>query len=228
MLRINKFIAQATGASRRKAEDFIKSGRVCINNRELESLSYLVQENDCVTLDGRILEALPKAYYLLNKPVGYTVSRSDTHAERLIIELVPTNPPVFPVGRLDKNSRGLIILTNDGRLAEFLTHPKYEKEKEYAVTVSRDLTTPEIAQLKNGIKIEEERLHFHDIRKIGPRQYSITLREGRKRQIRKMMTAIGVGTEDLNRIRIGNLTDPRLKTGQYRKLKEKEIDSLYG
>ncbi|MFA5584911.1 MAG: pseudouridine synthase, partial [Bacteriovoracaceae bacterium] len=185
-------MAQATGESRRKSEALVTSERIRVNGELITDLAYRVSDKDIVRLDGKELSLIPKVYYLLNKPSGYTTTRADRYAKKIIIDLVPNNPPIFPVGRLDRETRGLIILTNDGTLANKLTHPSFEKEKEYAVITNRNLTKKEINLLASGIKLEEGKTRPAKILRLDERKYSIIIHEGRKRQIRRMLEAIKV------------------------------------
>lgn len=250
LIRLSKFLSDAGIASRRKAEEIILAGRVSVNGGVIDELGTKVDpEKDKVTVDNKSIDTnVEKVYYLLNKPTGYTSTAKDPHAKHTVLELVPEEPRVFPVGRLDKDTTGLLILTNDGELTQKLTHPKYEKEKEYVVVCSRQLASGSIKKLEEGIILEGKktapakikslssrhfglRLRGSDSRKEAKNQYfhySITIKEGRNRQIRKMFESIRNQVISLKRIRVEELILGDLKEGEYRELTKQEIDKLYG
>ncbi len=216
MTRINKYIASSTGYSRRKAEDLVLAGKIKVNEEVVRDLSTQISESDKVYLDGKLITQNKFVYYTLNKPVGYTTTTSDPHAEKIITDLVPNDPPVFPVGRLDKKTSGLIFLTNDGDFAQKMTHPKYEKEKEYIVETNKVLSEKSLEKLRAGIKLDDGITAPAEIKIIGDKKYSMIIHEGRNRQIRRMIEAVGAGVIQLKRIRIGEFGLENLKEGKYK------------
>lgn len=216
MTRINKYIASCTGYSRRKAEELVLTGKVKVNNEVVRDLSTQISESDKVYLDGKAINPQGFVYYALNKPVGYTTTTSDPHAKKLITNLVPKEPPVFPVGRLDKNTSGLIFLTNDGNFAQKMTHPKYEKEKEYIVETDKVLSEKSLGKLRGGIRLDDGITAPAEVKVIGNKKYSIIIHEGKNRQIRRMIEKVGTNVVTLKRIRIGDFKLENLEEGKYK------------
>jgi len=214
-MRINKYIASCTGYSRRKAEELVLSGKVKLNDKVIRDLGRQVGTEDKVYIDGRLITPQKFVYYALNKPAGYTTTTADPHAEKIITELVPVDPPVFPVGRLDKDTSGLIFMTNDGDFAQGLTHPKYEKEKEYIVETSKSLSDKSLDTLRDGIILDDGITAPAEVTEIDPKKYSIIIHEGRNRQVRRMIEKSGANVVKLHRIRIGNFELGDLEEGKY-------------
>ncbi|PIZ01033.1 pseudouridine synthase [bacterium (Candidatus Howlettbacteria) CG_4_10_14_0_8_um_filter_40_9] len=235
LIRLSKFLSNAGISSRRKAEEIILEGRVCVNEKVVIELGTKIDpEKDKVTVDQVLIRAnTKKVYYLLNKPAGYTSTSEDPHAKHTVLELVPSDIRVFPVGRLDKDTMGLLILTNDGELTQKLTHPRYEKEKEYIVICGSKLTDIEIKKLEIGIMLDDKKTAPTKVRFITGLpdkyfHYSVTIREGRNRQIRRMFESIRNPVIKLERVRIDSLSLGDLKEGKYREITKQEIDKLYG
>ena len=229
-IRINKFIAQSGIASRRKADELVSSGHIFVNGKKIIELGTKINPQiDKISLDDKPISYSPKIYYLVNKPIGYTSTTDDKFAKKLVTELVPNDIPVFPVGRLDKNSRGLMILTNDGELANKITHPRYGHEKEYIVTceVHAQKINHIIRKFEQGFEVEFERFRPVQIKNIKFTnkilKLNIVLKEGKKRQIRRMCEAVGWKVLDLCRIRIGKILLGNLKSGGNKKISKKEI-----
>ena len=230
-MRINQYIAAAGITSRRKADELIEDGRVKVNGGVLTSPGYHVEEGDIVEVDGvRIEPADRKVYYLLNKPAGYVTSTADKEGRPLVTELVPDSVRVFPVGRLDLNTTGLLILTNDGDLANALMHPSKEFNKRYLVRAQGIVTIKEVRQLEKGIDIggfvtspAEVHLIRHDRNSTVA---EIVIHEGKNRQVRRMFKAIGHPVLELCRTGLGSLEIGRLAVGQCRKLSPAEISAL--
>ena len=230
-MRINQYIASAGVTSRRKADEMIEAGRVRINGAVLLNPGYHVQDGDIVEVDGaRIEPEQKKVYYLLNKPAGYVTSTSDKEGRPVVTELVPDSIRVFPVGRLDYNTTGLLILTNDGELSNKLMHPSHGFDKKYLVRANGIVTLAEAKRLENGVDIggfvtspAEVHLIKHDRNSTIA---EITIHEGKNRQVRRMFKAIGHPVLELSRIGLGNLTIGRLSQGQCRKLSPAEVDYL--
>ena len=230
-MRINQYIASAGICSRRKADEMIEEGRVKVNGKILTSLGYHVEEGDIVEVDGvRAVPETKKVYYLLNKPAGYVTSTADKEGRSLVTELVPDAVRVFPVGRLDLNTTGLLLLTNDGELANKLMHPSGEFEKKYLVRAAGIVTRKEAERLEKGIDIggfvtspAEVELIRHDRNST---LAEIIIHEGKNRQVRRMFEAIGHPVQELCRTGLGRFTIGKLAIGQYRKLSPTEIEYL--
>ena len=230
-MRINQYIASAGITSRRKADELIEKGRVKVNGAILNSPGYHVEEGDVVEVDGvRITPAERKVYYLLNKPAGYVTSTADKEGRPLVTELVPDEVRVFPVGRLDLNTTGLLILTNDGELSNRLMHPSHEFSKRYLVRVQGIVTRAEAARLEKGIDIGGFVTSPADVHLLKHDRNStlaeIVIHEGKNRQVRRMFKAIGHPVLELCRTGLGNLEIGRLAVGQCRKLSPAEVEQL--
>lgn len=230
-MRINQYIAAAGITSRRKADELIEEGRVRINGAVLLNPGYHVQDGDQVEVDGvRIEPEQKKVYYLLNKPAGYVTSTADKEGRPVVTDLVPDSVRVFPVGRLDYNTTGLLILTNDGDLSNKLMHPSHEFDKKYLVRAAGIVTIAEAKRLAEGVDIggfvtspAEVHLIRHDRNST---LAEITIHEGKNRQVRRMFKAIGHPVLELSRTGLGNLTIGKLSLGQCRKLSPAEVDYL--
>jgi pseudouridine synthase len=222
---LQQFLSQAGIASRREAINLIKSGRVKVNNKQAVIGQKVDPLKDKIEFAGRHLKPEPKVYYLVNKPVGYTCTLKDKFATKKITDLVPRSPKVWPIGRLDKGSRGLIILTNDGDLTNSLTHPKFSHEKEYLITLDKKITPALLAQLKKGIKLVEGITRVDKVEIIADKKLSIVIHQGWKRQIRRMFSACGYQVMDLMRVRIGRIKLGELKEGEYKQIKIKPVPS---
>lgn len=227
---LQKFIAEAGVCSRRKAEDFIKDGLVLINDK-VAKLGDRVDEHDEVMLDGvQIYKQEKQVYVILNKPKGYTCTGRSFVDEKNIFDLIDVKERLFVVGRLDKNSEGLVLLTNDGDLTQKITHPKYEHEKKYLVRIeSRGLEARFIQnEFKQGINIglDDGVVKAKNIKAVGKDKFEIILTEGKKRQIRRMFEELGCEVVELIRIKIGNIELGDLELGKWRYLSEKEVKGL--
>ena len=230
-MRINKYIASAGITSRRKADELIADGKVKVNGAVLVNPGYHVEDGDVVEVEGvKIKPADKKVYYLLNKPTGYVTSTFDKEGRAVVTELVPDNIRVFPVGRLDYNTSGLLIMTNDGELSNKLMHPSHEFNKTYLARVKGIVSRAEAARLAKGIDIggfvtspAEVNLIRHDKNST---VVEITIHEGKNRQVRRMFEAIDHPVEELCRIGLGKLTIGKLAVGQCRKLGPAEIEYL--
>ena len=233
-MRINKFIAQAGIASRRKADELIAAGKVTVNGACLAEPGYDVTEEDVVAVNGQeIQRPEAKVYYMLHKPIGTLTSVSDERGRRTVMDLIPdVEERVFPVGRLDYNTSGLLFLTNDGELAYGLTHPKHHVAKVYRVRVAGNIPKAKIAQLRKGIDLGDFVTQPARVDVITWNRHSmileITIHEGKNRQVRRMFEAVGYPVQELSRIAVGNIKLGHLKEGHYRKLSKGEIEYLRG
>jgi len=230
-MRLNRFIASCGVCSRREADRLIQAGRVEVNGQKMLQFSFQVKPQDAVTVDGKPVNPATFLYLAVNKPEGYTCTLKDNFARKKITELIPASfGRVFPVGRLDKNSCGLVLLTNDGYLAQKLTHPRYQVEKEYEVTVVPSFRREDITALLTGVADRGEKLVASQVSIIknlsGKSILRIVLHQGKKRQIRRMLAVTHYHILKLKRIRIGTVSLGNLKPGQYRHLTEKEIENL--
>ena len=232
-MRLQKYMAHCGVAPRRKCEEIIKQGRVRVNGETVIEPGMIVDpEKDSVIVDGKpIFPETRQIYILLNKPRGYIVTAKDTHGRPTVLSLIGRQPVrVYPVGRPDMNSEGLLILTNDGELALRLTHPRYGIEKEYYVVVSAHPSGKQVQMLTNGVDIGDSVATAHRVVVLWQNEngtaFKVTLKEGKKRQIRRMFQVIGCPVRILRRIRIANLTLGSLKPGEWRYLSNKEIDEI--
>ena len=231
-MRLNKYIAQAGIASRRKADELIENGNVKINGLVVRTLGASVAEGDVVEVNGRrIREAEKRVYFLLNKPIGYVTTSSDEKERATVLDLVADVPErIFPVGRLDYNTSGLLILTNDGELAYRITHPRHHVYKTYRAQVQGVLSRERVIRLRRGVDIGGFVTSPAEVQVIhqGERSALVEIRiyEGKNRQVRKMFAAVGNKVTALQRIAIGELRLGRLMEGHYRKLTQEEIEYL--
>ena len=230
-MRINKFIASSTNISRRKADDLIKDKKVLVNNELLEEPGYDVKPGDTVVIDGKVLSPeKEKLYYLLNKPIGYVTTTSDEFNRPKVIDLIDDEKRLFPVGRLDYNTSGAIIITNDGDFANKIMHPSKKIDKTYKVLINGIPTRYDIKKLEKGIKLKEFTTAPSKVKimKCGKQtaELFITIHEGHNRQVRRMFEVLGYKVIELQRISIGSLRINRLGVGKYRKLSKKEIEQF--
>lgn len=233
MVRINKFLAQCNLGSRRSVEKLITSGKIRVNNKVMTNLAFQVDiKNDKVEFENKIISPNQKKYYLiLNKPPHYLVTKKDDFGRKTVFDLIPDlNTHIFPVGRLDYLSEGLLVLTNDGDFANQIIHPRHKLPKVYKVTVNSKLNREKIDKLRNGIEINGKftlpAKVFIDKSVKGNMTLKMTIFEGRKRQIRKMIKNVGGEVIKLKRLQIGNLKLGNLPPGMWRFLKSNEIASL--
>ncbi len=226
-LRLNRFLAAAGFGSRRSCEELILKGSVSINGSVCRDLSTRVLTEDDVRLSGRVIHTFAPRTILLNKPAGYTCTRSDKHAERTIFDLLPPDTGhLFHVGRLDKESEGLLLLTNDGVLAQDLMHPSKGVDKEYEVILDKTFTERDAASLRRGTWIEGSVARIESVRNLAPNKIQIILHQGIKRQIRVMLGQLGFKVKRLNRVRLGPLTLRGVKPGSYRDLRKEDLEIL--
>jgi len=225
--RLQKVLARAGVASRRASEELIEAGRVRVNGRTAELGMRVDAAADVVEVDGTRLSLAPGlVYYLLNKPAGVVSTASDPQGRPTVVQLVPSDPRVFPVGRLDADSEGLLLLTNDGHLANRLAHPSHGVEKEYLVHVSGQPSPGAVRRLRQGVDLDDGRTAPARVSVVGSGLLRITIHEGRNRQVRRMCEAVGHPVHRLVRVRIGPLRDQRLAPGHWRALTQTELRAL--
>lgn len=230
--RINKLIAHSGLASRRTAERWIEAGRVTVNGSPAIQGQQVDPDSDEVAIDGVLLPVRPGlVYYLLNKPVGVVSTADDPHGRTTVVDLVPSEPRVYPVGRLDRDSGGLLVITNDGELTMRLTHPRFGVPKVYAVLVEGRPDAPTRQRLLDGVDLDDGPARAAQVKVLAENPEStlleLTMLEGRNRIVRRMMEAEGHAVQHLFRKRIGPLADAELRSGAYRLLTIEEVRSLY-
>ena len=227
-MRLNRFLAAAGVGSRRHCDELIAAGRVTINGQPCTNFSAQPAERDYVKVDGKLVRPAQRLLYiLLHKPKGFVSTRQDPHARNTIFDLLPAKlPRLFNVGRLDAQSEGLLILTNDGDFAQRVTHPRHEIEKEYEVTLDRLWDPALTPKLLRGVFLDGERATISRLQQIGPARVRVVLRQGINRQIRRMFYEIGYDVKKLIRTRIGSLRLSDLPHGHWRPMTIKELKSF--
>lgn len=237
MERLQKVLAQANVASRRKSEEYIAKGRVKVNGQVIKELGFKVNKTDLIEVDGKPIKLAEHLYFLLNKPTGFLSTASDDKGRRTVIDLLEEEHKdirLYPVGRLDYDTAGLLLITNDGEFTNHLTHPSFHIEKEYLVRVTGIIIRKKIIELRNGVIIDGD--YFakpKEVRLVELNKehqstlISITLIEGKNKQVRKMIEAIGFKVKNLTRIRYDFLTLDGVERGKYRPLKIHEVKQLH-
>ena len=226
--RLQKIISQAGLASRRVAEDMIMAGRVAVNGTRARLGDRARVGTDLIEVDGVPVMIDPlRVYWLLHKPAGVVSTTRDTHGRPVVTDLVPAEPRVYPVGRLDADSEGLIILTNDGDFAMRLTHPRYKVDKEYLVAVDKPVGRDTLSKLARGVLLEDGPTSPATLTLLSPTLVRMVIREGRNRQIRRMFDLFSFHVTRLVRTRIGPVSDQRLGVGEYRPLSQAELRALW-
>ncbi|WP_114313978.1 pseudouridine synthase [Thermus caldifontis] len=226
-LRLQTFLARAGVASRRKAEELIRQGRVRVNGA-LATLGQKVSPKDVVEVDGKRVEPLAERVVLaLNKPRGYTTTRHDPHAQKTVFDLLPPIPGLHPIGRLDRDSEGLLLFTNDGSLTLRLTHPRYGVKKVYRVYTERGTLPRSVCQrLLEGVELEDGLARAIACRPA-PGGALLTLAEGRKREVRRMLKKVGYPVKRLLRLQVGPIRLGQLPPGKWRRLSPEEVEALF-
>ncbi|MFL5943106.1 MAG: pseudouridine synthase [Gaiellaceae bacterium] len=224
-MRLNAFLARAGIASRRRADELIKAGRVTVNGSPGE-LNTVVGARDRVEVDGRAVARQRLAYVLLYKPAGVVTTARDPQGRPTVVELVPPEPRVVPVGRLDADTTGALLLTNDGKLAHRLAHPRYGVEKTYEAEVEGDPDDTALQRLRDGLDLEDGRTAPARARRLGPGRVELVLHEGRKHQVKRMLVAVGHPVTRLHRVAYAGLTLEGLEPGECRELEPLEIEQL--
>jgi 23S rRNA pseudouridine2605 synthase len=226
-MRLGKFLAHAGVASRRAAEELVRAGRVSVAGQVVTDPARDVDESSGVALDGKRLVIEPHEVHLVNKPAGVVSTARDTHGRPTVVDMVRSRRRLYPVGRLDAETTGLILLTNDGELAERLTHPRYGVEKVYRARIRPPrLSDSAVASLRSGIELDDGQTAPARVRLLRPGLVEIGLREGRKRQVRRMLEAVGHQVVSLQRVSFGALGLGRLEPGESRRLTRTEIERL--
>lgn len=227
MMRLQKYLSAAGVCSRRKGEKHILAGRVAVNGTVISQLGVQVDpEKDQVRFDGKLLQLTADHLYIaLNKPVG-VVSSCEHRGKKLVVDLVDVGTRIYPVGRLDKDSEGLLLLTNDGALHQRLSHPKFGHEKEYLVTVIRPIDDRALEQMREGVLLDGKATYPARVKRMAADRFTIILKEGRNRQIRRMAKAVGAKVKRLMRVRIAHIRLGDLKPGKWRYLTDNERERL--
>lgn len=234
MERLQKVIAQAGVASRRKAEELITSGKVKVNGKVVTELGTKVSDKDRVEVNNQLLEKEIKEYYLLNKPRGVVTTTSDDKNRKTVIELIPTNARIYPVGRLDYDTTGVLLLTNDGDFANILMHPSSEIDKVYMAKLEGIIKGEQINMLKDGVEIDGEFVKASRVKlkkvdsKTNTCMVQITIKEGKNHQVKKMFKSVGFDVIKLKREKEAFFDLKDLQSGEFRKLTPKEVAKVYG
>jgi 23S rRNA pseudouridine2605 synthase len=224
-MRLNAYLARSGVASRRGADELIQAGRVRVNG-EVAGLATYVEARDSVELDGEPVEVEPLTYALLHKPEGVVTTARDPQGRPTVVGLVAHERRVVPVGRLDADTTGALLLTNDGQLAHRLMHPRYEVDKVYEVEVEGEPSDQTLEQLASGVELEDGRTAPATVERVGPSSLELTIHEGRKHQVKRMLEAVGHPVRRLHRSRYAGLTLGELSPGEWRELTRDEVAKL--
>lgn len=226
-MRLAKYLARSGVASRRAAESLVAAGRVTVGEEVVTDPARDVDETSRVSIDGEAVTPEATEVWAVHKPVGVVSTASEPGPRRAVVELVSTEARLYPVGRLDAGSSGLILLTNDGELANRLTHPRYGVPKAYRVRLARPPGEGELESLRRGVELDDGLTAPAGVERVGERELEVTLREGRKRQVRRMAEAVGNEVVELSRVRIGSLGLGELEPGASRRLGDEEVGALW-
>ena len=226
-MRLGKYLAHAGVASRRKSEAIIAAGRVTVDGQQVVDPAFGVPGGAEVRVDGVPVEAEPREVWMLNKPLDVVSTADEPGRRQAVVDLVPSDLRLYPVGRLDVDSTGLILVTNDGELANRLSHPRYEVPKTYRVKMGRPVTAQMVEKLAEGVELDDGPTAPAEVRKLGPEEIEITIREGRNRQVRRMAEAVRNRVTALERTGFGSLRLGRLPLGRHRLLDEHEVGRLW-
>ena len=224
-MRLNAFLSRAGVASRRRSDELIKAGRVTVNGAPGQ-LNTVVGAHDRVAVDGKAVARQRLAYVLLHKPQGVVTTASDPQGRRTVVEIVPLEPRVVPVGRLDVNTTGALLLTNDGPLAHRLAHPRYGVEKTYVADVEGTPDDAALAALRQGVQLDDGPTAPAGARRVGPRRVELVLHEGRNHQVKRMLEAVGYPVKRLHRSAYAGLSADDLQPGGWRELTTHEVEQL--
>ena len=230
LVRLNKFIANSGVCSRREADEYITAGLVTVNEIVVTELGTKIKQSDDVRFNGERLKGEKKVYVLLNKPKNYVTTVEDPHAKQTVMDLVEGACPerIYPVGRLDKNSTGVLLLTNDGELTKQLTHPSYNKMKIYKIKIDKNITKNDLQQLREGVELEDGLTLVDDIQVLedDKSELGIEIHSGKNRIIRRMFERLGYEVLRLDRVYFAGLTKKGLQRGEYRLLSPREVEIL--
>jgi 23S rRNA pseudouridine2605 synthase len=224
-VRLNAYLARAGVASRRRADELIKAGRVLVNG-EPGRLNTFVGATDTVEVDGSTVAPQRLAYLLLHKPAGVVTTARDPHGRSTVVQLVPAEPRVVPVGRLDADTTGVLLLTNDGELAHRLAHPRYEVDKVYEAEVEGHPTDDALRRLREGVILDDGPTSPARVRRLAPSRLELAIHEGRKHQVKRMLETVGHPVRSLHRSRYADLDVTGLEPGAWRELTEDEVAGL--
>ena len=228
LIRLNKYISQSGLCSRRAADELIKKGKVQVNNKVCDQVGTKINKNDKVIVNKKLIKPEKNIYVLLNKPKDYISTNKDTHNRRVVFDLIKgINERLFSVGRLDRKTTGLLLLTNDGDIAKKLTHPSYKIKKIYSVTLEKKISNDEISQIKNGLFIEDEYIKVDNIERLEKDyEVGIEIHMGKNRIIRKIFESLNHRVSKLDRVLFGPFTKKDLPRGKWRILNQNEIRNL--
>ena len=225
-MRLAKFLAHSGVASRRAAEELIRAGRVSVGNEVVTDPARAVDESSGVTVDGERVAPEPTEVHMLNKPAGVVSTASDTHGRTTVTDLIRSNRRLYPVGRLDADTTGLILLTNDGELANRLTHPRYGVPRTYRARVEGSPGEDALRRLREGLELDDGLTAPAKARRVRSNEIELTIREGRKRQVKRMCEAVGHPVRELERVAFGPLRLGGLDRGEHRRLTAAEVERL--
>ncbi len=227
---MNKFIANSGLCSRREADTFISTGLVSVNGTIVNELGTKVQPSDDIRVNGQRIKGEPKVYIIMNKPKGYVTTLSDDHADKTVMDLIGSQceQRVYPVGRLDKNTMGVLLFTNDGELTEQLTHPSYNHKKIYQARLDKNLKKPDMDRLVEGIELEDGPMQVDMISYIDgdEKEIGLEIHSGRNRVVRRLFEALEYKVMKLDRVYFAGMTKKNLKRGQWRFLTDEEVNML--
>jgi len=226
-VRLAKYLAHCGVASRRRAEELIASGKVSVGGRTVTDPAREVDESSGVEANGRPVTPEPREVWIVNKPAGVVSTAREPGRRQAVVELVDSKRRLYPVGRLDADSTGLIVLTNDGELANVLTHPRYGVKRGYRVRLRRPASESQLRLLRRGVELEDGRTAPAGVRRVSPRVLEVTISEGRNRQVRRMIEAVGNEVVKLARIRYGSIDLGELPEGKARRLRRPEVQRLW-
>ena len=228
LIRLNKYISQSGLCSRRAADELIKKGKVQVNNKLCDQVGTKINKNDKVIVDKKLIKPEKNIYVLLNKPKDYISTNKDTHNRRVVFDLIKgINKRLFSVGRLDRKTTGVLLLTNDGDIAKKLTHPSYKIKKIYSVTLEKKISNDEISQIKNGLVIEDEYIKVDNVERLEKDyEVGIEIHMGKNRIVRKIFESLNHRVSKLDRVLFGPFTKKDLPRGKWRILNQNEIRNL--
>ncbi len=223
--RVQKLIANAGLCSRRRAEELIDQGRVTVNGKDIKLGDKADMKKDKIVVDGKILKSEQKVYLALNKPKDYVTTVSDEYGRKKVLDLISEPERVFPVGRLDKDATGLLFLTNDGDWGHRIIHPRFKVEKEYFAKLDKELEEEDKNTIERGLDLNDGFVKAK-ITKLKRKEVTLVIHEGRKKIVKRIFHALGYNVDNLARLRIGKVYINNLKSGQYRKLRQSEIEQF--